>query len=91
MPHGPRNPTAVQREVGVSAGQGQCTKVSRTDRDVVPDGCGHGDGIGGGAETTCADSLSSRRVQKVEFERLVGEEVDPRNIGWGIQETLDKV
>lgn len=91
MPHGPRNPAAAKREIGVSAEQGG-RKSPRTDRNIIPDGSGHCDCISRGAETTCADGLPCKgRVQKVEFERLVREEIDSCGFGWGIQETFDKL
>ena len=88
MPHGPRKPTAVKREMGArETGRGR----AHTHRDVVPDCGGHGDGIGGGGETTCTESLPSGRVYKVEFERLIRQEIDSRNVGRGFQELSDEL
>lgn len=72
-------------------GRDSAQKAPRTDRDIIPDGSGHSDGIGGRAETTCACGLSSRRVQEVELERIVREEIEPRKVGWGLQEARDKL
>lgn len=75
----------------VSAGQEQGTKVSRTDRDIVPDGSGHSDGIGRGAESACADGPSNERVHKIELERLVRKEVGPLGVGRGFQQFRDEL
>jgi len=65
--------------------------LARTDRGVVPDGCGHGHGIGGGSETACTDGLSGGGVREIELERIIGEEIDPCNVGRGFQEFRDEV
>jgi len=65
------------------AGQGYGTKASRTDRDIVPDGGGHSDSIGRGAESAYTDGLSNGSFRKIELERLVRKEVDPFNFGRG--------
>ena len=66
-------------------GQGHWTKASRTDRDIVPDGGGHSDGIGRGAESAYTEGFSSGSVDKIELERFVRKEVDPFNVGRGFQ------
>ena len=92
MPHGPMKPAAAKRDTGAGQpGRGSGAKVWRTDRDIVPDGRGHGDGIGGGAESSCTNSLSSGRVHKIELERLIREEIDPCNISWGLHEIRDEL
>lgn len=75
----------------MSAGQEQGTKVSRTDRDIVPDGGGHSEGIGRGAEPACADGSSDERVDKVELESLVRKEIGPLGVGRGFQQFRDEL
>jgi len=67
-----------------------CAKVTNSDRDVVPDGRGHGQDIGRGAESTCADSFSWVCVHEIELEIPVRKELDPFNGCRGLHEICDE-
>jgi spore coat polysaccharide biosynthesis protein SpsF (cytidylyltransferase family) len=66
-------------------------KVADSDRNIVPDGRRHGQDIGRGAESACADRFSRFCVHKIELEIPVRKEADPFNGCWGFHEFCDEL